>query len=92
MEKRNEIYRIDLNATPGFYFPLQIFDSRLTHKKHIKIAFSMNSQGFYSRVGLYASRYSISKKEVKLCKLIYCFLKINKTEQALQSKVCAKKC
>ena len=29
-------YRIGLNATPGFYFPLWLFDPRLPHKKHIK--------------------------------------------------------
>ena len=64
-------YRIDLNATPGFYFSLRIFDPRLPHKKRIEIAFSMNSEGvgFYSRVGLYSSRYGKLNVEVILFEL-----------------------
>ena len=32
-------YHIDLNATSGFYFSLQIFSPRLPHKKRIKNCF-----------------------------------------------------
>ena len=33
--ERSITYRIDLNATPGFYFMLQIFDPILPYKKRI---------------------------------------------------------